>query len=50
MTTMHLLEINAQPVEGETNARDHDFSKAAVQSRWQAGYAEQEGAGFCGLD
>ena len=26
-TTMHLVEINAQPIEGETNARDYDFSR-----------------------
>jgi NTE family protein len=37
---MHLVEINAQPIEGETNARDYDFSGAAVQARWQAGYAD----------
>jgi NTE family protein len=40
ITTMHLVEINAQPFEGETNARDYDFSRAANQSRWQAGYAD----------
>ena len=39
-TTMHLVEINARPIEGETNARDYDFSRAAVQTRWQAGYAD----------
>jgi NTE family protein len=39
-TTMHLLEINAQAIEGETNARDYDFSRAAVQARWRAGYAD----------
>jgi NTE family protein len=39
-TTMHLVEINAQPIEGETNARDYDFSRAAVRARWQAGYAD----------
>lgn len=38
--TMHLVEINAQPIEGETNARDYDFSRAAVQTRWQAGYSD----------
>jgi hypothetical protein len=37
---MHLVEINAQPIEGETNARDHDFSRTAVQARWRAGYAD----------
>jgi NTE family protein len=39
-TTMHLVEINAQPFEGETNARDYDFSRAAIQARWQAGYVD----------
>jgi NTE family protein len=39
-TTMHLVEINAQPIEGETNARDYDFSRAAVQARWRAGFAD----------
>jgi NTE family protein len=39
-TTMHLVEINAQPIEGETNARDYDFSRAAVRARWQAGYTD----------
>jgi len=39
-TTMHLVEINARPIKGETNARDFDFSSAAVQTRWAAGYAD----------
>jgi NTE family protein len=39
-TTMHLVEINAQAIEGETNAREYDFSRAAVQARWQTGYAD----------
>ena len=39
-TTMHLVEINAQPIEGETNAKDYDFSRAAVQARWRAGFAD----------
>jgi NTE family protein len=37
-TTMHIVEINSQPLKGETNARDYDFSRGAVQARWQAGY------------
>jgi hypothetical protein len=37
---MHLVESNAQPIEGETNAREYDFSRAAVQARWRAGYAD----------
>jgi len=39
-TTMHLIEINAEPIDGETNARDFDFSQAAIDARWQAGYAD----------
>ena len=39
-TTMHLVEINAQPIEGENNSRDFDFSRAAVQTRWRAGYVD----------
>jgi NTE family protein len=39
-TVMHLLEINAQPIDGESNMRDFDFSKAAIRARWQAGYAD----------
>jgi len=39
-TTIHLVEINAQPLPGETNARDYDFSRAAIRARWQAGYAD----------
>jgi len=37
---MHLVEINAEPIDGETNARDFDFTKAALEARWQAGYAD----------
>jgi NTE family protein len=39
-TAMHLIEINAEPIDGETNARDYDFSRGAIQARWQAGYAD----------
>jgi NTE family protein len=39
-TKMHLVEINAEPIDGETNARDFDFSQAAIEARWQAGYAD----------
>jgi NTE family protein len=39
-TTMHIVEINAQPIVGETNARDYDFSRAAIERRWQTGYAD----------
>jgi NTE family protein len=39
-TNMHLVEINAEPIDGETNARDFDFSVAGIEARWQAGYAD----------
>lgn len=39
-TVMHLLEINAQPLDGESNSRDFDFSQAAIHARWEAGYAD----------
>ena len=39
-TTIHLVEINAQPINGETNSRDYDFSRAAIRVRWDAGYAD----------
>ncbi len=39
-TTMHLVEINAEPIDGENNARDFDFSQAAIAARWEAGYAD----------
>jgi NTE family protein len=39
-TTIHLVEINAQPIDGETNSRDYDFSRAAIKARWDAGYAD----------
>jgi NTE family protein len=29
-TTIHLVEINAQPIAGETNARDYDFSRHSI--------------------
>ena len=39
-TVMNLLEINARPIDGESNMRDFDFSKEAIRARWQAGYAD----------
>lgn len=39
-SVMHLVEINAEPIEGETNSREYDFSKATIEARWQAGYAD----------
>ncbi|HUO00410.1 MAG TPA: patatin-like phospholipase family protein [Bradyrhizobium sp.] len=39
-TTMHLVEINAQAIEGETYSRDYDFSREAMRTRWRAGYTD----------
>ena len=39
-TVMHLVEINAEPLLGETNSREYDFSPATIETRWQAGYAD----------
>ncbi len=37
-SVMHLIEINAEPLDGETNSREYDFSPATIAARWQAGY------------
>jgi NTE family protein len=39
-TMMHLIEINAEPLDGESNSREYDFSPATIETRWQAGYAD----------
>jgi NTE family protein len=39
-TVMHVVEINAAPLDGESNSRDFDFSPATIHARWQAGYAD----------
>jgi NTE family protein len=39
-TTVHLLEINAEPLDGESNSREYDFSPATIDARWQAGYTD----------
>ena len=39
-SVMHLLEINAEPLQGETNSREYDFTKATIEARWRAGYAD----------
>jgi NTE family protein len=37
---MHLVEINAEALDGETNSREYDFSKTTIEARWRAGYAD----------
>ena len=39
-TVMHLIEINAEPLDGENNSREYDFSPATIAVRWQAGYED----------
>lgn len=39
-SVMHLVEINAEPLNHETNSREYDFTKATIEARWQAGYAD----------
>jgi len=39
-TVMHLVEINAEPLEGETNSREYDFTKTTIEARWHAGYTD----------
>jgi NTE family protein len=39
-TVMHIVEINAPQFDGEGYSRDIDFSRASIQERWQAGYAD----------
>jgi NTE family protein len=39
-TFIHLVEINAAPLDGEGYSRDIDFSEASVHARWAAGYAD----------
>jgi NTE family protein len=39
-TTVHLLEINAERLDRESNSREYDFSQATIDTRWQAGYAD----------
>jgi NTE family protein len=39
-TVMHLVEINAEALEGENNSREYDFSRATIETRWQAGYED----------
>jgi len=39
-TMMHLIEINAEPLDGETNSREYDFSPVTIGTRWSAGYAD----------
>jgi NTE family protein len=37
-TMMHVIRLNAAPLEHEDYLRDIDFSPDAIRQRWQAGY------------
>jgi NTE family protein len=39
-TMMHIIRLNAAPLEHEDYLRDIDFSPEAIHKRWQAGYAD----------
>ena len=39
-TMMHIIRLNAAPLEHEDYLRDIDFSPDAIRQRWQAGYAD----------
>jgi NTE family protein len=39
-TTMHIIRLNAQRLDGDDNSRDTDFTRAGIAARWQAGYAD----------
>jgi NTE family protein len=39
-TTMHLVRLLAPRLEGEDHTKDIDFSRAGIESRWRAGYAD----------
>jgi NTE family protein len=39
-TMMHIIRLNAAPLEHEDYLRDIDFSPEAIRRRWQAGYED----------
>jgi NTE family protein len=39
-TLMHIVRLNAAPLEHEDYLRDLDFSREGIHRRWQAGYAD----------
>ena len=39
-TLMHIVRINATPLDHEDYLRDLDFSSAGIERRWQSGYAD----------
>ena len=41
-TLMHIIRLNAAPLEHEDYLRDIDFSPEAIERRWEAGYADTQ--------
>jgi NTE family protein len=39
-TTMHVIKLSARRLDGEDQLKDIDFSRAGIQARRQAGYAD----------
>jgi NTE family protein len=39
-TMMHIIRLNAAPLEYEDYLRDIDFSPESIERRWEAGYAD----------
>ena len=39
-TMMHIIRLNAAPLEHEDYLRDIDFSPEGIHQRWDAGYAD----------
>ena len=40
LTRMHVMELQAPRLPGETSYKDIDFSRDGIAARWQAGYAD----------
>jgi NTE family protein len=40
VTRMHVVRLLAPALAGEDHAKDIDFSRSGIQSRWRAGYAD----------
>ncbi len=41
-TTMHVVRLVANGIDGEDHLKDIDFTPAGIEARWQAGYADAQ--------
>ncbi len=41
-TTMHVVRLVANGIDGEDHLKDIDFTPAGIEARWQAGYANAQ--------